>query len=121
MGAQLVAAVLANWTHVSDVEFRILVRMALTALDHPKGDRPAALYFGGHEALALALRRPFPTGDDEASEKARQNILRDVRRAVTSLIKQGAIESVGGGRAGRRAEYRLLLMPGKSGGVHDPS
>lgn len=111
MGAQLVAAVLANWTHVSDIEFRILVRMALTALDHPKGDKPASLYFGGHEALALALRRPFPTGDDEASEKARSNILRDVRRAIASLIKQGAIESIGGGRAGRRSEYRLLLMP----------
>lgn len=111
MGAQLVAAVLANWTHVSDIEFRILVRMALTALDHPKGDKPAALYFGGRDALALALRRPFPTGDDEASEKARQNIYRDVRRAVTSLIKQGAIECVGEARAGRRAEYRLLLLP----------
>ena len=47
MGAYLVGFALANWSHVPDRAFRVLVRMALTALDYPNGDQPADLYFGG--------------------------------------------------------------------------
>ncbi|MFI5883410.1 hypothetical protein [Streptomyces sp. NPDC051554] len=122
MGAQLVALVLLKWKHLNDTAFRILVRMALTALDHEKDDNPAHLYFGGHELLAMALRRSFPEGDSEQARKARQNILRDVRRSVKELTEQGAIEVVDTGRVVRQGEaktYRLTLW--REGGVLDPS
>ena len=35
MGARLMTLVLMRWTHVSDRAFRVLSRMATTALDEP--------------------------------------------------------------------------------------
>ncbi|GAA3767231.1 hypothetical protein ACFQ0G_26920 [Streptomyces chiangmaiensis] len=101
MGAQLVALVLASWTHLNDTAFRILVRMALTALDKQDGKSPPHLYFGGRDLLAMSLRRPFPEGDTAEAQRARQNIHRDVRRAVKSLL--------------RRARSRLWTPAGLSG------
>ncbi|MDX3868016.1 hypothetical protein [Streptomyces europaeiscabiei] len=122
MGAQLVGLVLSRWKHLNDTDFRILIRMALTALDQEKDGHPPHLYFGGHEFLAMALRRPFPEGDSEQSRKARQNILRDVRRSVKGLVDQGAIEVVDTGRAVRQGvakTYRLTLW--SAAGVLTPS
>ncbi len=125
MGASLVGAALARWTHVSDTAFRILVRMALTALDNPSADgrKPAATYWGGRDLLAMSLRRPWPEGGDERSMNARKNIHRDVRRALEELAKEGAIEVVDTGRAvrqGNRQVYRLRLLPGLQEGVKAP-
>lgn len=122
MGAQLVALVLSRWKHLNDTEFRILIRMALTALDQENDGHPPHLYFGGHEFLATALRRPFPEGDDDQARKARQNVLRDVRRSVKGLVDQGAIEVVDTGRAVRQGvakTYRLTLW--SSAGAVTPS
>lgn len=122
MGAQLVGLVLSKWTHLNDTDFRILLRMALTALDEESEGRPAHLYFGGHEFLASALRRPFPAGDSEQARKGRQNVLRDVRRSVKGLVDQGAIEVVDTGKAVRQGvakTYRLTLW--SSAGVLTPS
>lgn len=118
MGASLVAHVFSGWTHLNDTSFRILARMALTALDKPKAGRPADHYFGGRELLAMALRRPWPPwpGDDAPVEvqkaciKARATIYRDVRAAIAELVKQGAIERIGDdARTGRNQVYRLRL------------
>src|SRR5262245_54468810 len=46
MGAHLVGMVLASWSHVPDRAFRVLVRMAHTALDAAKEDQPSERYFG---------------------------------------------------------------------------
>lgn len=125
MGASLIGAVFARWTHVSDTAFRVLTRMALTALDNPSADgkKPAATYWGGRDLLAMSLRRPWPTGDDEKSANARKNIHRDVRRALGELAKEGAIEIVDTGRAvrqGNRQVYRLCLLPGCQEGTTPP-
>jgi hypothetical protein len=100
MGANLVGRVLSNWTHVSDRAFRVLVRMAHTALDHPKEDTPADHYFAGRELLAMTLRA---TGGTEQSR------YRVVARVVAELIEVGAIERIDSGRTGHSAVYRLTL------------
>jgi hypothetical protein len=126
MGASLVGAAFARWTHVSDTAFRVLIRMALTALDSPSADgkNPAATYWGGRDLLAMSLRRAWPEGDDERSANARKNIHRDVRRALGELVKEGAIEVLDTGRAvrqGNRQVYRLCLLPGYQEGSKSPS
>ncbi|HXM54563.1 MAG TPA: hypothetical protein VOB72_04175 [Candidatus Dormibacteraeota bacterium] len=99
MGANLVAQVLTHWTHVSDRAFRVLVRMAVTALDKPKDGAPAAVYFAGRELLAMSLRG----GGTEQSR------FRIVSRVVAELIEVGAIERTDSGRTGHHAVYRLTL------------
>lgn len=78
MGARLVSQVLARWTHVSDRAFRVLVRMALTALDEPNNGTPASVYFGGRDLLAMTLRRERG-GDLDTAYKT-------VKRAIADLI-----------------------------------
>jgi hypothetical protein len=99
MGAQLVARVLAHWTHLSDRPFRLLVRMAHTALDKPQDGKPAGIYFAGRELLAMTLRGG---GTNESRNRA-------VARTVADLIDVGAIERVDVGRTGHNAVYRLTL------------
>lgn len=100
MGARLVAWVLVRWTHVSDVEFRVLVRMAHTSLDERSGALPAATYFGGHELLMATLRQE---GGSPST------VLRRVRKAITGLVEAGAIERVNAARSGANQVYRLTL------------
>jgi hypothetical protein len=121
LGAALIALVLMRWTHVSDGAFRVLSRMALTALDEPRDGKPADTYYGGRELLAMSLRQPFPLGDDEASARARDDIFRRVRRFTAELIKEGAIERVGIARDGRNQVYRLTLEPRRGGSRRPPS
>lgn len=100
MGANLVSQVLAHWTHVSDRAFRVLTRMAVTALDKPRDGKPANVYFAGRELLAMSLR------SDGGTEQSRFRI---VARVVAELVQQGAIERIDGGRTGHNAVYRLTL------------
>lgn len=111
MGANLVSQVLANWTHLSDRAFRVLVRMALTALDSPTAKQPAAIYHGGRELLALTLR------SQGGSERTRN---RSVAEAVAELTEAGAIEHLATGWAGQKAVYRLTLAPSESEGMGGP-
>ena len=112
MGAALVGEVLARWTHLPDRQFRVLLRMALTALDQPNGDKPARLYFGGHVVLAMTLRSPYPEGDDEEAERARATIHRRVREAVAGLIEAGAIQRDGTAHTGHQQDYWITLSAG---------
>lgn len=100
MGANLVAQVLTRWTSLSDRAFRVLVRMAVTALDTPSKGRPAAVYHGGRELLAMSLRR------DTGTARTRY---RAVAKAVAELTEAGAIEHLVTGWAGQNAVYRLTL------------
>jgi hypothetical protein len=122
MGAELVGLVLVRWTHVSDRAFRILIRMALTALDSPKDGNPAATYRGGRDLLAMSLRT------DKGTLETRY---RAVKRAIAELSEAGAIQHIHGGWAGQRAVYRLTLqgaraidadpsVPERKGGQIDP-
>lgn len=100
MGSRLVSLVLARWTHVSDRAFRVLVRMAHTALDEPSNGQPSELYFGGRELLLMTLR------DEGGSQETRYRAL---KRIIAELIDEGAIERAQAGRAGRNAVYKLTL------------
>jgi hypothetical protein len=95
-----VTLVLMRWAQLGDAEFRLLVRMAHTALDERSGGNPAATYFGGHELLAATMR----TDGGSAS-----TVLRRVRKAITNLTAAGAIERVGAARSGNNQVYRLTL------------
>jgi hypothetical protein len=100
MGANLVMQVFAGWTHVSDRAFRVLVRMAVTALDNPGKGQAAGIYHGGRELLAMSLRGKGGT------DRTRY---RSVAEAVAELTEAGAIEHLATGWAGQNAVYRLTL------------
>lgn len=57
MGVEIVKAVAGHpdTSRLSGNAFKVLVAMALMALDKPKDGRPAGLYFGGWGALQTAL------------------------------------------------------------------
>lgn len=101
MGATLVAQAIANWSHVSDRAFRVLVAMAVTAKDNGSKDVPAKLYFGGQEQLVTALRRERGGTED--------NAIRTVKRAIAELIQVGAIRCTQAAVLGSHAVYLLTL------------
>lgn len=102
MGMQLVGLVMNNWApHLNDQCFRVLTRMALTALDEANDKYEACLYFAGREPL-ISVMNEADKRDPKALEQA---ILRSIRK----LIKLGAIERLNKPCPGRRAEYRLTL------------
>lgn len=113
LGAHLVSLALVRWApHVTDRAFRVLIRMAHTALDTSVANsRPAGVYFGGHELLALTLR-----GDGVADDAA----LKTVQRAVRELIDIGAVERMSDGRRGNQASYKLLLENAVKGDTSGP-
>lgn len=103
MGGGNVAAVFAIWSSsMADKhrDMRALLFMANTALD---GDNPPR-YFGGWEAIASALGLNVEGNPDSAE--------RNTKKALSNLVKLGAITSSGTARAGVRAEYALNLKPG---------
>src|SRR6185369_3700840 len=94
--------VLTRWAPlVSDRAFRILTRMAHTALDTPNDNMPAGIFTGGRELLALTLHAER-NGTQEAA-------YRTVKRAIAELIEVGAIERTNNAFTGRRGCYRLTL------------
>jgi hypothetical protein len=89
--------------------------MALTALDDPKPDKPAATYYGGHERIATTFRT-WPADDSphspEERTRRRRNILREVRRAIEGLEAAGAVKVTDPARlvtTGVSQSYRLTL------------
>lgn len=102
MGAHLVKLMVAHWAPVlTNDAFRVLTRMAITALDQPKGLVPAATYFGGHELLGMTLYSE--RNGSPASTKRR------VTKAIAELIKLGAIELIRRAVTGAHAVYLLRL------------
>jgi hypothetical protein len=119
MGAEL--AKLAALVHrdLDGNAFKVLNRMAWTALDKPKDGRPPRLYFGGWEPLAHAMGHDVPP-DDRApdSRRVRKKLASYVATAMSKLVRAGAVEPIGGkARAGHRQTYRLTfdLVPHSMG------
>lgn len=112
MGATLVTQVLAHWTDLSDPAFRILIRMAVTALDAPSNGRPAAVYHAGRELLAMSFRSQ--KGTDRTRNRA-------VAKAVAELTEAGAIEHLATGWAGQNAVYKLTLDRARKAGMGGPT
>jgi hypothetical protein len=110
MGSQLVAKVFATWApHVGDKAFRVLMRMAHTALDETNERAQACLYFGGPDLLAATM----PGTGTEASKQ------RIARRALEELVALGAVELVNRAGNGRRQVYRLTLWDPPKVGAYE--
>lgn len=99
MGVRNASAVYVWWPHLTHRDHRLLVRMALSALD----DGQPPVYFGGWQFLAESLGLDVKGNPNNAKEA--------VRRALSRLVKAGAVVSSGHARTGRRAEYALTLHP----------
>ena len=104
---------LDNWSHLPDLQFRALLRMAHTALDtYGKNGEPPARYYGGHEWIARTWRAPYPDGDSDDEKRKRRNVLNEVRRAMRALETAGAVKALDDGqqvRLGHAQAYLLTL------------
>ena len=101
MGAAHVAQVYTHWAHLPDRPFRALAYMALVAKDSTK--EPS--FWGGRDALALALGLDMERGAD---------VLK-LKRAVRVLKDSGAITTTYLGHANQRSEYRIYPEKGVTG------
>lgn len=97
MGYQL-ARIADQVTTVSPREFRTLNRMCWHALDNPRGDTPAHVYFGGWEALTLLYPNQSP-------KAAHVSVARDIRM----LADAGLIKAVGNPYRKQRQAYEITL------------
>lgn len=105
MGAKNVSAAYVLWSHLDHAPFRLLVGMALQALDHQgKTGRPARIWFGGQDALVDMLGR----SRTQAYE------------ALKKLKEAGAVEVIDAGRVDHRAVYKLVLDPTAVSGLPGP-
>jgi hypothetical protein len=77
---------------------RVLVAMALRALDSKRGDAERGLYYGGRYRL-LGDLGIMPT----------RTTLRHLTGDLTKLVELGLIERVGKPAPGQRAVYKLLI------------
>ena len=113
MGARLVGEVSDHWGHLPAGPYKILIRMAVAALDTPgKDGRPARVYWKGWADLAVGLGRKVPDQDDDSPEAARRvsTIKDEVRRHTNTLVKLGAVErAVDNPGKGTRQVWRLTL------------
>lgn len=128
MGVELVKVVSARHGNLPGNAYKVLVRMALMALDRPSAEgRPAALYFGGWEPLALAMGWNVPErSDDPATVRRRRKLKNYVTAALEVLAEEHRlIEKLEKkARMGTRQVYRLTLAPAagtqKVGPTWDP-
>lgn len=120
-------------TGLTSRAFKVLLRMAATALDKPtKEGRPPNLYFAGEGPLigvlygpdAVELAERADTGQKLATEdlKRLKNMRREVRAAVDELRSAGLIApEVEHARTGHRQRFRLVLGLGAEGQVAHPA
>ncbi len=97
MGARNALAALAMYPGLPHGPMRLLLGMALTALDETNDERPACRYFGGESALAEILGGP--------SKRSR------VYEGLKRLDEAGAVTRIVQGRTGKRAVYQLHVDP----------
>lgn len=96
MGARNVSVAFTRWGHLPHAQFKLLVGMALQALDTGSDEgRPPRVYFGGEEGLIAILGRSRST----------------TYEVLAALKAAGAIEVLESGRQSHRAVYRLALDP----------
>ena len=102
MGVEIVKAAVVYGKSLSGNAYKVLVCMSLSALDRPSNGRPASLYWGGWDALALALG--YENADRQSSgENA-------VARAVRELKKGRHITPMTDAGRGTRQSY--MVHPG---------
>tara|TARA_R100001244_G_scaffold6385_14_gene7537 strand:+ start:1263 stop:1889 length:627 start_codon:yes stop_codon:yes gene_type:complete len=102
MGVEIVKAAVVHGRSLSGNAHKALVAMSLSALDKPSNGRPASLYWGGWDALALAL------GYENADRNSAGH--NAVARAVRELKKGKHITPMVDAGRGTRQSY--LVHPG---------
>jgi hypothetical protein len=113
MGAGLAAEAAVKFGDVGYDAYRVLVWMALQALD-TEGDRgqPPRLFFGGRDTLVERIRPGLPPKTDSTPDarRKRHNAYRDLQAAQETLVACGALVRVGGiARDGNKQTWRLAL------------
>lgn len=123
MGVKLVGQTyLAHWSILTDREARILGFMAYTALDNPRGNQEAAIYWGGYEPIMLALFGEIP----ERGTPARRTAEKKIQTAIRRLVDTGAIERLAYGHRGHadggsaNSRYRITLNTLQPSLLDDP-
>lgn len=104
MGARNVGSAFTAWADLPHAPFRLLVGMALQALDAPtKEGRPARVYFGGEDGMVDILGRSRS----------------QMYEALARLREVGAVTILEAGRSRHRAVYLLNLDPFQGPGNPD--
>lgn len=88
--------------------YKVLVAMSLSCLDKPSNGRPASLYWGGWDALAIALGHP----NADRNSAGHNAVARAVRELKTAKHITPMVE------AGRGTRQSYLVHPG---GLKDPT
>lgn len=106
MGAGNVKAAYAHWGHLDHAPMRVLVFMAVTALDETE-----PRFWGGREVLSCALGRIVAddTTTDPTEIAERRAAFKALDRTLAALQKAGAISVVSRPCRGRNAVYGLNL------------
>ena len=77
VGVEIVKASIVYGSRLSGNAYKVLVAMAMSALDKPSNGRPASLYWGGWDGLAVCL------GHDGAERNSQGH--KAVKRAIKEL------------------------------------
>lgn len=106
-------AVSDNWGHLPAGPYKLLMRMAISALDTSTDPaKPAGHYWKGWRDLAKALgRKPPDDGDVTPEALTKRKTMKDeVRRHTTHLVRSGAVRgAVDNPGRGTRQVWELTL------------
>lgn len=102
VGVEIVKASMFYGRHLRGNAYKVLIAMSMTALDKPIQGRPASLYWGGWDSLAITLGY-----DDAARGSAGHNA---VARAIRELRSANHVTPMVDAARGMRQSY--LVHPG---------
>lgn len=107
MGIEIVKAATVYGKRLSGNAYKVLVAMSISALDKPSNGRPASLYWGGWDALAMVLG--YDNADrNSAGHNAVARAVRELKagRHVTPMVD-----------AGRGTRQSYMVHPGGLSGI----
>lgn len=102
MGVEIVKTAIVYGNRLSGNAYKVLVAMSMSALDKPSNGRPANLYWGGWDGLAVAL------GHDDATRNSSGH--KAVKRAVRELRDGGHVTPLLDAHRGVAQSY--MVHPG---------
>lgn len=90
MGVEIVKAAMVYGKSLSGNGYKVLVAMSMSALDKPINGRPASLYWGGWDALAVALGHEN-ADRNSAGHNAVARAVRELRNGqhITPMVDAG--------------------------------
>lgn len=113
MGSTLARAVSDHWGHLPAGPYKVLMRMAIRALDTSTDEaKPAAHYWRGWKDLSVALGRKAPAESDYSPEAItrRNTIKSEIKRHTNTLVRMGAVQrAVDNPGRGTRQVWKLTL------------